>query len=112
MVSIVISIVISKFLHCIILVTISAKNFFQQNFKMTRIQRGLGSWMLFSTVEKGLVVELEECYVGPATTDCSFWIPHMNNFYFCFIFIILGTNGFYSIAKDLWILFIVDKKYK
>jgi hypothetical protein len=54
MVSIVASMVISKFLHYIILVTISAKNFIQQNFnlKMTRIQRGVGSWMLF---EKGLV---------------------------------------------------------
>jgi hypothetical protein len=57
MVSIVASIVISKFLHYIILVTMSSKNFFQQNFnlKMTRIQHGVGSWMLFSIVEKGLV---------------------------------------------------------
>jgi hypothetical protein len=57
MVSMVASIVISKFLHCTILVTISAKSFFQQNFnlKWTRIQRGpdLGfCWMLFFTVEK------------------------------------------------------------
>jgi hypothetical protein len=41
--SIVFSIVISKFLHCTIIVTISAKSFFQQNFnlKWTRIQRGM-----------------------------------------------------------------------
>jgi hypothetical protein len=54
------SIVISKFLHCTILVTISAKSFFQQNFnlKWTRIQRGLDlrcCWMFFFTVEKGLL---------------------------------------------------------
>jgi hypothetical protein len=60
MVSIVASIVISKFLHCTILVTISGKSFFQQNFnlKMTRIQGGLDlgcCWMLFFTVEKGLL---------------------------------------------------------
>jgi hypothetical protein len=43
MISIVASIVISKFLHYIILVTISAKSIFQQNFnlKLARIQRGL-----------------------------------------------------------------------
>jgi hypothetical protein len=37
------SIVISKFRHCIILVTISTKSFFQQNFNLiwTRIQHGL-----------------------------------------------------------------------
>jgi hypothetical protein len=60
MASIVSSIVISKFLHCRILVTKSAKSFFQQNFnlKWTRIQRGLDlgcCWMLFFTIEKGLL---------------------------------------------------------
>jgi hypothetical protein len=59
-VSIVALIVISKFLHCTILVTISARSFFQQNFnlKWTRIQCGLDLgcyWMLFFTVEKGLL---------------------------------------------------------
>jgi hypothetical protein len=57
-VSIVASIVISKFLHYTILVTMSAKSFFQQNFnlKWTRIQCGMDlgcCWMLFFTVEKG-----------------------------------------------------------
>jgi hypothetical protein len=54
------SIVISKFLYYTILVTISGKRFFQQNFnlKMTRIQHGVGSWMLFSTVEKGLLARV------------------------------------------------------
>jgi hypothetical protein len=60
MVSIVALIVISKFLHCTILVTICGKSFFQQNFnlKTTRIQHGLDlgcCWMLFFTVEKGLL---------------------------------------------------------
>jgi hypothetical protein len=43
-VSIVASIVISKFLHYTILATISVKSFFQQNFNLiwTRIQSGLG----------------------------------------------------------------------
>jgi hypothetical protein len=52
MVSIVASIVISKFLHYTILVTISGKRFFQENFnlKMTRIQRGVGSWMLLDAL--------------------------------------------------------------
>jgi hypothetical protein len=45
-------IVISKFLHYILLVTISGKRFLQQNFnlKMTRIQRGIGSWMLLDAL--------------------------------------------------------------
>jgi hypothetical protein len=48
-----------------ILVTISGKSFFQQNFnlKITRIQRGLDlgcCWMLFFFVKKGL---LARCYV-------------------------------------------------
>jgi hypothetical protein len=60
-----VSIVISKLLHYSILVTISAKSFFQKNFnlKWTRIQCGLDlgcCWMLFSIVEKGL----QECYEG------------------------------------------------
>jgi hypothetical protein len=52
MVSIVALIVISKFLHYTILVTISGKRFFQQNFnlKMTRIQHGVGSWMLLDAL--------------------------------------------------------------
>jgi hypothetical protein len=50
----------SKVCNPLILVTISAKSFFQQNFnlKWTRIQRGLDLgcfWMLFFTVEKGLL---------------------------------------------------------
>jgi hypothetical protein len=56
----VVSIEISKFLHCTILVTISAKSFFQQNFnlKWTKIQRGMDlgyCWMLFFIVEKDLL---------------------------------------------------------
>jgi hypothetical protein len=45
------SIVISKFLHYTILVTTSAKSFFQQKFnlKWTRIQCGQESLMLFPT---------------------------------------------------------------
>jgi hypothetical protein len=46
------SIVISKFLHCTILVTMSAKSYFQENFnlKWIRIQHGVDlgcCWMLF-----------------------------------------------------------------
>jgi hypothetical protein len=60
MVSIVASIVISKFLYYTILVTISGKRFFQQNFnlKMKRIQHGVDlgcCWMLFFSVEKGVL---------------------------------------------------------
>jgi hypothetical protein len=64
MVSIVASIVISKFLHCTILVTISGKCFFQQNFnlKMTRIQRGIGSWMLLDAL-----LSLFHCWEGFAS---------------------------------------------
>jgi hypothetical protein len=63
MVSIVVSIVISKFLCHTILVTISGKSFFQQNFnlKMTRIHHGMDLgcyWMLFFTVEKDLLARL------------------------------------------------------
>jgi hypothetical protein len=52
------STVISKFLHNTILVTISAKSFFQQNFNLnwTRIQRGLDLgcyWMLFFLCREG-----------------------------------------------------------
>ena len=60
---IVVSIVISKFLHCKILVIISTKSFFQQNFnlKWTRIQRGLDlrcCCMLFFIVVKDLLAYL------------------------------------------------------
>jgi hypothetical protein len=63
------SIVISKFLRCTILVTISGKRFFQQNFnlKMTRIQRGVGSWLdavgcSFPLLRRVCWPALEECY--------------------------------------------------
>jgi hypothetical protein len=58
MVSIMASIVISKFLHCIILVIISVKSFFQQNFNLiwTRIQRGVGILVfLILTIKKDLL---------------------------------------------------------
>ena len=56
MVSIVASIVISKFLHCTILVILSGKRFFQQNFnlKMTMILDAVQGCSFF-TVEKDLV---------------------------------------------------------
>jgi hypothetical protein len=59
-VSIVASIVIPKFLHCTILVTLSVKSSFQQNFnlKWARIQCGMDlgcSWMFFFTVDKDLL---------------------------------------------------------
>jgi hypothetical protein len=59
-VSIMASIVISRFLHYTILVTISAKSFFQQNFnlKWTRIQRSLDLGLLLDalfTIEKAML---------------------------------------------------------
>jgi hypothetical protein len=48
LVSIMASIVISNFLHCIILVTISGKSFFQQNFNLKWAR--IGSWMLLDVL--------------------------------------------------------------
>jgi hypothetical protein len=54
---------LTLFPHCTILVKISRKRFFQQNFnlKMTRIQRGVKSWMLLDAL-----LRLFHCWEGSA----------------------------------------------
>jgi hypothetical protein len=57
--------VISNFFQCTIIVTTSAKSFFQQNFNLqwTRSQRGQESLMLFLLLSKVWWPTFKECYV-------------------------------------------------
>jgi hypothetical protein len=70
MISIVASIVISKFLHCTILVTISGKRFFQQNFNFKDDKNPMWRRILdavgcsFPLLRRVCWPVLEECYVG------------------------------------------------